>query len=227
MTSRLTILFILEQVLSVSGMGVALFWAAGRLDWWPAWAAIAIWIVWYAVTDTVLFRVSPSLVTERLNPPKGAKIWDRAILSAVRLLQLARYIVAGLDYRYGWTGGFPLGVQMIGLALCVASYSLLAWAMASNAFFSQVVRVQTDRGQTVVTGGPYRLVRHPGYLGAVAFEPGMSVLLGSWWAVALGVICSLLFVVRTELEDRSLRAELPGYADYAERVRFRLFPGIW
>jgi protein-S-isoprenylcysteine O-methyltransferase Ste14 len=227
MNIRLIVLYILDQILGIIAMAVALFWSAGRIDWWPAWAAIAVWLAFYTAMDITIFRLSPDLMAERLSPPKGAKTWDRAILSVLRLTQLARYILAGLDQRYGWTGGFPLAAQITGLTVCSLGYALLLWAMASNNFFSQIVRIQSDRGQAVVSGGPYRHVRHPAYVGMILFEIGMSTLLASWWALIAGGLCAILIILRTALEDRTLQAELAGYADYARHVRYRLLPGIW
>jgi protein-S-isoprenylcysteine O-methyltransferase Ste14 len=216
-----------DQILSVFAMAVALFWSAGRIDWWPAWAAIGVWLAFFTATDILLLRINPDLISERLAPPKGAKAWDRAIMSLFRLSTLARYILAGLDQRYGWTGGFPLAVQLAALAVCILSYALLAWAMLSNTFFSQIVRIQADRGQAVATGGPYRYVRHPAYVGMILFEPAMAALLASGWALIAGGVCALLLVLRTVLEDRTLQAELTGYKEYSRRVRYRLLPGIW
>jgi protein-S-isoprenylcysteine O-methyltransferase Ste14 len=208
-------------------MAVALFWSAGRIDWWPAWAAIAVWLVFYTAMDITIFRLNPDLMAERLSPPKGAKTWDRVILSILRLTQLARYILAGLDLRYGWTSGFPLSAQIAALIVCALSYALLTWAMASNAFFSQIVRIQSERGQAVVSGGPYRYVRHPAYIGMIIFELAMPTLLASWWAIIVSGLCAILLILRTALEDRTLHAELNGYVDYARQVRYRLLPGIW
>jgi protein-S-isoprenylcysteine O-methyltransferase Ste14 len=186
-----------------------------------------VWLIFFAATDILLFRFSPELMAERLKPPKGAKSWDRTLLSILRLMQLARYILAGLDQRHGWTGDFPLGVQLSGLAVCVLGYALLAWAMTSNAYFSQIVRIQSDRGHTVVTQGPYRVVRHPAYVGMILFELAMPVLLASWSAIIVSGLCAILIIIRTALEDRTLLVELPGYADYARHVRYRLLPGVW
>jgi protein-S-isoprenylcysteine O-methyltransferase Ste14 len=227
MNTKVIVLYILDQILSVASMGVALFWSAGRMDWWAAWAAIAVWLAFFTAMDILLLRFNPNLMAERLSPPKGAKTWDRAIMSIFRLTTLARYILAGLDQRYGWTGGFPLAVQMAAWIVCVLSYALLAWAMLSNPFFSQIVRVQSERGHAVATDGPYRYVRHPAYVGMIVFEPAMSTLLASWWAIIASGLCVLLLILRTALEDRALQAELTGYADYARRVRYRLLPGIW
>jgi protein-S-isoprenylcysteine O-methyltransferase Ste14 len=162
-----------------------------------------------------------------MAPPKEAKGWDRTILSTIRLIEFARYILAGLDQRYGWTESFPLVIQIVALTVCFLCTALHLWAMASNSFFSQVVRIQSDRGHIVVTGGPYRHVRHPSYMSMILFELAMSTLLASWWAIIAGGLCAILFVIRAALEDRTLQEELPGYKDYAQRVRYRLAPGIW
>jgi protein-S-isoprenylcysteine O-methyltransferase Ste14 len=227
MNTKLIALYFLDEILSISGMGVALFWSAGRIDWWLAWAAIAVMLVWMTAIGIVILRFQPGLLAERLVPPKGAKAWDRAILSILRLAQLARYILAGLDQRYGWTGGFPLAAQIAAIIGCSLGYALLVWALASNNFFSQIVRIQSDRSHAVVTGGPYRYVRHPAYVGMILFELAMPILLGSWWALIAGGLCAILFIIRTAFEDRTLKTELTGYTDYAQAVRYRLFPGIW
>lgn len=227
MNKKPVTLYLLGQFLSIVAAAVAMFWAAGRLDWQPAWLVLAIWLVWFLATDAVTFRLNPDLITERLAPPKGTITWDKAILSITRLVELARYIIAGLDQRYGWTGNFPSGAQMIAVAVCVLSTALFAWAMASNPFFSQVVRVQTERGHAVVTSGPYRFVRHPSYLSMILFELAISILLASRWAIFAGGVCAILLILRTALEDRTLRVELPGYTEYARGVRYRLLPGVW
>ena len=175
----------------------------------------------------VILRLSPHLLAERLGPRKGAKPWDTAIMSALGLTQLARYIVAGLDQRYGWTGGVSRGSQVTALVLCALGCAVVVWATASNAFFSQIVRIQAERGHAVVTGGPYRYVRHPGYAGAILFELAVPVLLASGWAFIPSGLGAILLVLRTALEDRTLRAELAGCGDYARQVRYRLLPGIW
>jgi protein-S-isoprenylcysteine O-methyltransferase Ste14 len=227
MNTKLIALYILDQILGIAVMGVALFWSAGRIDWWAAWAAIVVWLAFYTAMDILLLRFNPELMAERLAPPKGAKKWDRAIMSIFRLTTLVRYILAGLDQRNGWTVGFPVSAQMAGLIVCVLGYALLAWAMTSNTFFSQIVRIQSERGHAVITQGPYRYVRHPAYIGMILFEPAMSILLASWPAIIAGGLCSILLILRTALEDRTLQAELPGYEDYSHQVRYRLLPGIW
>jgi protein-S-isoprenylcysteine O-methyltransferase Ste14 len=227
MEPKLVMRYAIRETLGLAIMGIALFWSAGRIDWWPAWAAFAVMLAWTAATAAVIVRFNPALLAERLGPRKGAKPWDTAILSLLGIVQLARYITAGLDQRFGWTGGFPFAAQIAALAACLLGYALVLWATASNAFFSQVVRIQSERGHTVVTGGPYRFVRHPAYAGAVVYELAVSILLASWPAFLISILSTILLILRTALEDRVLLAELNGYPDYARQVRFRLFPGLW
>jgi protein-S-isoprenylcysteine O-methyltransferase Ste14 len=227
MDRKLVVRYAVRETMGLVVMGVALFWSAGRIDWWPAWAALAVMLGWIATTAVVIFRTNPELAAERLGPRQGAKRWDTAIMSIVGLVQLVRYIVAGLDQRHGWTAGLPVAAQIAALALCALSYALVVWATAANRFFSQIVRVQTERGHTVVTGGPYRYVRHPAYLGAILYELAAPILLVSWWALWISALNVVLLVLRTALEDRALLAELAGYEAYARQVRYRLLKGIW
>ncbi len=227
MDTKLIARYATRETLGIVGMGLALFWSAGQIDWWPGWAALAAMAGWITATAIVIFRFNPDLLAERLGPRKGAKPWDTAIMSLLGLTQLVRYIVAGLDQRYGWTGSFPLAAQMAALTMCVLGYALFVWATASNTFFSQIVRIQSERGHTVVTGGPYRYLRHPAYVGAILYELAVPVLLASWWALIASGLSAILLVLRTALEDRTLQAELTGYVDYARQVRHRLLPGIW
>jgi len=148
-------------------------------------------------------------------------------MSIVGISQLARYITAGLDHRNDWTGAFPFAAQLAALTICVLAYALVVRATASNAFFSQIVRIQSERGHTVAMGGPYHYVRHPAYLGAILYELAVPILLSSWWSLIPSGFDAILMILRTALEDRTLQAELTGYDDYARHVRHRLLPGIW
>ncbi len=227
MNSKLIARYAVRESLGLVMMGVALFWSAGRMDWWPGWAALAVVLAWTAATAIVILRSCPELLAERLGPRKGGKTWDVAIMGIMGILQLVGCIVAGLDERYGWTGGMALAVQILALLLCGLGYALFVWATASNRFFSQVVRIQAERGHAVATGGPYCYVRHPAYAGSVVFELAVPFLLASWWALIPSIICAALLFLRTALEDRTLQRELSGYADYARRVPFRLIPAVW
>jgi protein-S-isoprenylcysteine O-methyltransferase Ste14 len=227
MNKRLLARYLLDSILSLAGGGLVLFWPAGRIDWWPAWGVLGVNAFMMAAMGVVIFRLYPDLAAERLSPPKGAKKWDLAINSGNRSIQFARYIVAGLDRRYDWTGGFPVEIQITALAISFLGYSIIPWAVANNEFFSQIVRIQSDRGHSVAASGPYRFVRHPSYLGMIAFELAIPIMLASWWSLLVSVGNVLLIILRTALEDRTLQVELTGYADYAQVVRYRLIPGIW
>ena len=227
MDRKLIARYAIRETMGLVVMGVALFWSAGRVDWWPAWALLLVTLGWVIATAAVILRFNPALLAERLGPRKGAKLWDTAIMGALGIIQLARYIIAGLDQRYGWTESIPLAAQAAGLVLLALGYGAFVWATASNAFFSQIVRIQSERGHAVATGGPYRYMRHPAYLGAILCEVGAPILLASWWSLLASGVDVLLIMVRTALEDRTLQAELTGYDDYARRVRYRLLPGVW
>jgi protein-S-isoprenylcysteine O-methyltransferase Ste14 len=221
--------FLLRETLGTVMAAGALFWAAGTVAWPMGWVVAGIYAAWVAGMATVLIVLQPELIAERLGPRKGGKLWDLAILGVLAMANLARLILAGLDYRYGWTpaGTFSLPVMIGAAVLAAAGYGFFVWATASNAFFSQQVRLQPDRGQAVATGGPYRFLRHPGYAGALLFELFSPIALGSWWAVIPSAIGFVVLVVRTALEDRALQTELPGYPEYAAKTRYRLVPGIW
>jgi len=219
--------FMIREIMGVVILGVILFWPAGTMNWPMAWALLAIVFAWATGTLIVALRRHPQLLAERTGPRKGAKSTDAAIMGIVGLLTIGRNVLAGLDYRYGWSTPIPLALQIAMLVLSALSYALVVWATASNPFFSQIVRIQRERGHYVASGGPYRFVRHPGYVGTILHELSAPIMLGSWWALVPGIVITLLFFIRTGLEDRTLLAELEGYREYAEKVRIRLLPGIW
>jgi len=216
-----------REIMGVVFVAATLFIPAGRLDWGMGWALVAIYAAWITALAVILIPRCPELLAERAGRPKDVKTWDTVILSIIGVTTVAKYVIAGLDQRFGWTAPMPPAVQIAGLVVAALGYALLTWAMVSNAFFSQVVRIQAEREHSVATGGPYRYVRHPGYTGSIAFELATPIMLGSLWALIPGVLAALLTVVRTALEDRTLHDELDGYRDYGEGVRYRLLPGIW
>jgi protein-S-isoprenylcysteine O-methyltransferase Ste14 len=224
---RIVLRWSIRETMGVVMVALLLFLSAGRWDWIMGWVLVGTVALWVIATGLVVIPRYPELLAERLGPRKGAKTWDTAIMGLVGLGTIARYIVAGLDVRYGWTTGMPLALQAIGLLIAMLGYALVVWATGSNAFFSMVVRIQKERGHAVATGGPYRFVRHPSYVGTILFELASPIMLGSWWALIPGGLDAILFVVRTALEDRALQAELEGYPAYAERTRYRLVPGLW
>ena len=226
-SNQLILRYGIKESTGVLLTGVLLFSFAGTLQWWPAWVMVAILGGWSLITTVVILRTDPALIADRLAPRKTSKKWDVLILSVIGVMNVAKFAVAGLDYRYGWVGEFSTTIQGLGLLLTVIGYALVIWATASNAFFSQIVRIQTERNHKVETGGPYAWIRHPGYLGAILFELAIPLFLNSPWALNIGIFNALLFVVRAALEDRTLHTELDGYEEYAKGVRYRLFPLIW
>ncbi|MBE0688331.1 MAG: isoprenylcysteine carboxylmethyltransferase family protein, partial [Anaerolineaceae bacterium] len=183
MNKKIIIRYSIREAMGLLGMAVALFWSAGRIIWWQGWATIGVMLGWILATGVVIYRTNPDLFAERLGPRKGAKSWDTVIMSLLGIGQLGRYIIAGLDQRFSWSGDFALSSQLFALLLSILGYALVVWATYSNAFFSQIVRLQPERNQKVITDGPYRFVRHPAYAGALLFELVVSFLLGSWWSM--------------------------------------------
>jgi len=202
----------------------------GDFGWWQAWV-YSLLIVAASIGGRIWAeRRHPGLLAERQNIEKiqSAKAWDKVLapLMAISLF-FPLVIVAGLDHRYRWTPLFPIWLIVLGFILISLGYAFAAWALVENRFFSSTVRIQTDRGHVVCDSGPYRIVRHPGYAGNVLPLLGIVLALGSVWTLIPAAVALIIAVIRTTLEDRTLQDELPGYRDYARRVRYRLFPGIY
>lgn len=205
-----------------------LFGIVGRWDWWNGWALSAIYILWSLGTVIFILPVNPQMLAERAQPPKDRKQWDFIAVSVMGVFLLATYITACLDIRFDWATSFPLWVQITGLVFAVLGYNvILMWSMVSNAYFTAIVRIQTDREHRVASGGPYRFVRHPGYVGTILFYLATPFLLGSPWALIPAMLTAATLIVRTALEDKTLHEELPGYKEYAQQTRYRLLPGVW
>ena len=213
----------LKSGLFVVAAAAALFAAAGTLAIAGFWVYLAILAVVMIVSYAAL---DPDLLRERMRP--GGKKSPLS-LRIFTLVLFVHWIVAGLDRgRFHWSDDVPGWLQGVCLFTVAAGYALALWAMRVNRFFSSVIRIQRDRGQHVVTTGPYAFVRHPGYTAGILIIAASGLALGSWLAAALVVIFSLPFLLyRAITEDRILRVELAGYSDYAVRVRWRLVPGIW
>ncbi len=215
---------LLQVGLTFAGLAVSLFLSAGHLDWWAAWIYLALFLAALALHGLTMER---ELVAERAEIGEGTKDWDRALASISMLIFMpGSLIVAGLDERFGWST-VSLAVQILSGVLFAGAWVLSAWAMASNRFFSTTVRIQAERGHAVVSGGPYALVRHPGYLAFILAALSTPFLLDSLWALIPSLLAAAGIILRTVLEDRTLHAELAGYQEYAQRVHFRLLPGVW
>lgn len=208
----------------------ALFLAAGRSDWIMGWIYVGLVISFIIISRFLVLRKDPDLLAERAQSlgKEDAKPWDKRIVPQIAFVgPIAMLIVCGLDERFGWSPDISLGYQMAALGIIVFGYALGTWAMMVNRFFSGVVRIQKDRGHHVISAGPYRLMRHPSYIGGILSDLTIPILLGSLWALIPGVYLAALMILRTALEDRTLREELEGYVDYSQEVRYRLVPGIW
>lgn len=201
--------------------------AAGDPAWLWAWVYLALYVAGATLNTAALLRRSPTTLAER-GRAAGMQAWEKRIGGAWALAYfLALPTVAGLDARFGWSPPLALSAHLAGALLVVAGGALVSWAMLENAFFATVARLQPERGQTVCSSGPYRRVRHPGYLGAVLQGLAAPLLLGSLWALVPGVAAAALMALRTAFEDRMLQRGLAGYPAYAARVRWRLLPGVW
>ena len=210
-------------------LAAILFLSSGRLDWWFAWAYLGIFVAGVAVNSFVLLRIDPELIAERAKQiTSETKEWDRVLATIWGLMTaIVSLLVAGLDVRFGWSPQVPLAVQLTAMLFHMFGSAFSSWALVSNAFFATTVHVQVDRGHTVASSGPYGLVRHPAYAGWMVSGIAVVLMLGSLWALIPAIVGVLALMCRTALEDRTLRQELPGYEDYAQRVRYRLAPGIW
>ena len=218
----------IQILISLLIQAAILFVSSGRLDWIMAWVYVGVYACTVLFNALILLPRNPDIIAERGQVKEGTKGWDRLLAGAVSFYgPMLTLIVSGLDLRFAWSLHPAPTLHLAALPVMVMGYGLFSWAMASNKFFAGVVRIQKERGHTVATGGPYRYVRHPGYVGLTAIQAATPFLLGSLWAlIPAGLTICLLFV-RTALEDRTLQAELEGYKEYVAQVRYRLLPGIW
>ena len=202
----------------------------GDLAWWQAWGYSLLILTAGLGGRIWAERRHPGLTAERQNTKniQKAKAWDKVLAPLMALsIGYPLVIVAGLDHRYHWSPEFPLWINVIGFILIAFGYAFAAWAVAENRFFSSLLRIQTERGHVVCDTGPYRFVRHPGYAGNILALFGIVLALGSIWTLIPAMVALIIALIRTVLEDQTLQDELPGYRDYARRVRYRLIPRIY
>ncbi|UCD38988.1 MAG: isoprenylcysteine carboxylmethyltransferase family protein [Fidelibacterota bacterium] len=221
---------ILRFIVYILLMPLTLFLAAGSLDWPEGWMLVAFTVVITLLSRIIIARKHPDLLAERARyaEAEDAKKWDRTIVALAAIYgPFVVWIVAGLDWRFNWSSPVSTTWQITAAVILVLGYSVSVWAMAVNKFFSAVVRIQKDRGHKVVDTGPYRLVRHPSYISGMLAYIALPVFLDTLWALVPIAPVIALTIIRTILEDRTLLAELDGYRGYAQRVRYRLIPGVW
>lgn len=202
---------------------------SGDWGWWQGWAYAGVNIMSFILSRLIVIRVHPDLIRERARfmDAKDTKPWDKVLAPLLASGFILIAVAAGLDHFYGWSSAFPAWVHPAALFAMILGYAFSSWALVVNRFFSGTVRIQTERGHHVVSEGPYRFVRHPGYAGGVVGYVFVPFLLDSLWAFVPTLLLGVVLVVRTALEDKTLQAELPGYAEYAQKTRYRLIPGIW
>jgi protein-S-isoprenylcysteine O-methyltransferase Ste14 len=220
---------IVQTLVWYGAMGLALFLAAGTADWIGAWVFLAQMIGFSLVGGLWFARHDPDLVRERLAPPiqKDQPAADKILVTVIILAVFGAFVLMALDaVRFGWSS-VPPWVQAIGELILLLSVWIGFQTLRENSFAAPVVKIQEARGQTVITTGPYRHVRHPMYAGALLFIAGASLLLGSWWGLAAVLVLAVLLGIRIQIEETALRAGLEGYDEYAERVPCRLIPLVW
>jgi len=207
------------------------FWVSGSdSGWWQAWVYSGLVFTAGIGGRVWAERQHPGLMSERIKFGKspGVKGWDKVLSPLMAFFgSFPLYIVAGLDHRFGWSSVFPTWLNITGFFVVAIGSSFAIWALVENRFFSSTVRIQTDRGHVVCDSGPYRIIRHPGYAGIILTLPGIALALGSVWTLVPAAIALIITVIRTALEDQALLDELPGYREYAQRVRHRLIPWIY
>ncbi len=227
------------QLLSIRVVGQMLFFVvvipflplliSWRWDWWEAWVYATITILGFVISRVLAARRHPDLIAERARfmQHENAKSWDKVLALLLGLGSILVMAAAGLEARSGTPFMFSSIIKIIALIFILAGYALGSYALVVNRFFSGMVRIQAERGHHVVSSGPYRWIRHPGYAGGLLTYLATPFFLDSPWAILPTVFIVVVVVVRTSLEDKTLQAELEGYRAYAGRVRFRLLPGIW
>ena len=212
---------VLPLVVYLLLLAVIMFVPAG-IRWWQGWLFLAVFTVEVVALASYIWRTNPELFVARSKVQKGTKGWDRVLFCLLQALILAIFPMAGLDHS-----PVPVWIIVLGYVLFTVGMAGTAWVMGLNKFAEMSVRIQTERGHRVVDTGPYAFVRHPFYVATFPLLGGMPLALGSYWALIPAAVAGIGLVVRTALEDRTLQRELPGYRDYAGRVRYRLVPGVW
>lgn len=217
----------IRTAIATAILGVVMFGAAGSVKWPAGWLYFAVLVLATTLPLCGPLRFDQGLIEERLSSGPGAKKWDRLFVALVGVLTPAELVVPGLDFRFGWTPALPAWIMWAGFAGVVLGTAGLTWAMWTNRFFSAVIRIQRERGHTVITSGPYRVVRHPGYATWMVQTLSAPFLFRSLWTMVPVGLLVVMFFVRTSLEDRVLMDELDGYREYAARVTWKLIPGVW
>jgi protein-S-isoprenylcysteine O-methyltransferase Ste14 len=218
---------IIASYLGVLLFAGLVFLGAWKAAYWQGFLYLALALAGVTLSH-ILVPAGSTITVDRAREAQAGRDWDRRLLGAYFLVNIVTFLTAGMDSgRFRWTGDVPVGVTVAGAILMVLGQALFAVAKRENAFFSSTVRIQAERGHQVCDTGLYRFVRHPGYLGMLMSQLAFPLVMNSYWAFVPAGIGAGLLVVRTVLEDRFLVEELPGYADYSNRTRRRLIPGLF
>jgi protein-S-isoprenylcysteine O-methyltransferase Ste14 len=219
--------YLIKPFLGTAVFFAIIFISAGRINYWQGLTYVAIGFVMFLLNYTVL-QIDPDLLKERSKPGDGTKNWDKIILGVSFLATISMYTLAGLDSgRYHWSPDLHWSIYLVGAILTALGQLLFLIAQKQNKFFSSTVRIQTERNHTVCETGLYKIVRHPAYLGSVIQATGFPLLFGSVWSIIPVCVLILLLVIRTSLEDKTLKNELKGYLAYSEKTRYKMVPGGW
>ena len=226
---RSGIITVLLSCLMLTIQIIVFFVSAGHISIPRVWVFFGVTFVYLVMSNAVLYRFNPELVNQRLTRKReGSKSWDEVLMRVHNLVVLLVVpAIAGLDIgRFHWSS-LSIHYAVVGFVLYIFGSVLINWAMIVNPYFEPTVRIQKDRGHQVITTGPYKFVRHPGYFAGILWTLSIPLIIGSLFAFIPAAIYVLLTIIRTSLEDRTLNKELNGYSEYAKRVKYRLFPGIW
>jgi len=220
---KVTAIFLFSVLL----LGAMIFIPAGRLDYTPGWICLSVMVIGFSAVTAYVAKRTPSLIRRRMRAGAGTPTWDRVFVITLQFLFVAILVVGGVDAGRYRSTSLPLWLQPAGIILMIAGILLFAWAMGQNPHFEATVRIQADQNHRVIESGPYRIVRHPGYVGGIVLSIGMALVLDSAWALLPAILSAANLVARTWAEDRFLHENLNGYREYAQRTRYRLVPGIW
>jgi len=219
--------YLMKQMIGAFIFFTIIFISAGRIDYWQGLIYVVIGLIMFLLSYTVL-QIDADLLNERSKPGEGTKRWDKIILGLSFLITISMYITAGLDSgRYHWSPDFHWSISLVGILLTISGQLLFLIAQKQNKFFSSTVRIQTDREHKVCDTGLYKIVRHPAYLGTIVQTLGFPLLFGSLWSIIPIGLMIMLFITRTNLEDKTLHNELQGYSEYADKTRFKIIPYVW